>query len=57
MVVDDWARLGYECVLDGAAAGRVYAEVFVTPARHLADTLILRMAAGTPAPEMTSMVS
>src|ERR1700753_387899 len=32
----DWARLGYESVLDGAAAGRVYAEVFVTPARHLA---------------------
>lgn len=32
----DWERLGYECVLDGAAAGRVYAEVFVTPARHLA---------------------
>jgi adenosine deaminase len=33
---DDWARLGYESVLDSAAAGRVYAEVFVTPARHLA---------------------
>src|SRR6201996_2414477 len=33
---DDWARLGYESVLDGAAAGRVYAEVFVSPARHLA---------------------
>jgi adenosine deaminase len=33
---DDWARLAYESVLDGAAAGRVYAEVFVTPARHLA---------------------
>ena len=32
----DWERLGYESVLDGAAAGRVYAEVFVTPARHLA---------------------
>ena len=32
----DWARLGYESVLDGAAAGRVYAEVFVSPARHLA---------------------
>jgi adenosine deaminase len=33
---DDWARLGYESVIDGAAAGRVYAEVFVSPARHLA---------------------
>src|ERR1019366_7850676 len=32
----DWERLGYESVLDGAAAGRVYTEVFVTPARHLA---------------------
>jgi len=32
----DWARLAYEAALDGAAAGRVYAEVFVTPARHLA---------------------
>ncbi len=32
----DWARLGYESVLDGAEAGRVYAEVFVSPARHLA---------------------
>ena len=33
---EDWARLGYESVLDGAAAGRVYAETFFTPARHLA---------------------
>ena len=33
---DDWARLGYESVLDGAASGRVYAELFFTPARHLA---------------------
>lgn len=33
---DDWARLGYESVLDGARAGRVYAEMFFTPARHLA---------------------
>ena len=32
----DWERLGYESVLDGAAAGRVYAEVFVSPTRHLA---------------------
>jgi adenosine deaminase len=33
---DDWARLGYESVLDAAAHGRVYAETFFTPARHLA---------------------
>ncbi|SNQ47346.1 Adenosine deaminase [Frankia canadensis] len=32
---DDWARLGYESVLDAAAHGRVYAELFFTPARHL----------------------
>lgn len=32
----DWARIAYEAVLDGAASGRVYAEVFVTPARMLA---------------------
>ena len=34
---DDWARLAYESVIDGAAHGRVYAETFFTPARHLAD--------------------
>jgi adenosine deaminase len=33
---EDWARLGYESVVDGAAHGRVYAETFFTPARHLA---------------------
>jgi adenosine deaminase len=33
---DDWARLGYESVVDAAAVGRVYAETFFTPARHLA---------------------
>src|SRR3984885_6497505 len=32
----DWERLGYESVLDGAAAGRGYPEGFVTPARALA---------------------
>jgi adenosine deaminase len=33
---DDWARLAYESVSDAAAHGRVYAETFFTPARHLA---------------------
>jgi len=33
---DDWARLAYESVVDAAAHGRVYAESFFTPARHLA---------------------
>jgi adenosine deaminase len=33
---EDWARLAYESVTDAAAHGRVYAESFFTPARHLA---------------------
>jgi adenosine deaminase len=32
---DDWARLAYESVLDGAVHGLVYRETFFTPARHL----------------------
>lgn len=32
----DWARLAYESVVDAAGHGRVYAETFFTPARHLA---------------------
>jgi len=32
---DDWARLAYESVVDGAAHGLVYRETFFTPARHL----------------------
>ena len=34
---DDWARLAYESVVDGAAHGLVYRETFFTPARHLAS--------------------
>ncbi len=33
---DDWARLGYESAVDGAAHGLAYRESFFTPARHLA---------------------
>jgi adenosine deaminase len=33
---DDWARLAYESVLDGAEHGLAYRETFFTPARHLA---------------------
>ena len=33
---EDWARLAYESVADGAAHGLVYRETFFTPARHLA---------------------
>jgi adenine deaminase len=32
---EDWARLAYESVVDGAAHGLVYRETFFTPARHL----------------------
>ena len=35
----DWARLGYEAVLDSAAHGVVHSECFFTPARHLAAGL------------------
>jgi adenosine deaminase len=32
---DDWSRLAYESVIDGAAHGLAYRETFFTPARHL----------------------
>lgn len=37
----DWARLAYESVIDGAAHGVVHREAFFTPARHLANGLDL----------------
>jgi adenosine deaminase len=53
---DDWSRLAYEAALDGAASGRVYAELFVTPARHLAagqrlDGILAGVDAGLAAAE------
>lgn len=33
---DDWARITYESLIDGAAHGLRYRETFFTPARHLA---------------------
>jgi adenosine deaminase len=33
---DDWARVAYESLIDGAAHGLRYREMFFTPARHLA---------------------
>lgn len=33
---DDWARVAYESVIDAAAHGLRYREMFFTPARHLA---------------------
>ena len=38
---EDWARLAYESVIDGAAHGVVHREAFFTPARHLANGLDL----------------
>jgi adenosine deaminase len=32
---EDWARLAYESIVDGAAHGLAYRETFFTPARHL----------------------
>lgn len=34
---DDWARIAYESLVDGAVHGLRYREMFFTPARHLAD--------------------
>jgi adenosine deaminase len=34
---DDWARIAYESLVDGAAHGLRYRETFFTPARHLAS--------------------
>jgi adenosine deaminase len=36
MTRDDWARLAYESVVDGAVHGLIHREAFFTPARHLA---------------------
>lgn len=38
---EDWAMLAYESVLQAAANGVVYNEVFFTPARHLRDGMAL----------------
>jgi adenosine deaminase len=38
----DWERLAYESLVDGAAHGLRYREMFFTPARHLADGADLR---------------
>jgi adenosine deaminase len=34
---EDWSRIAYESLMDGAAHGLRYREMFFTPARHLAD--------------------
>jgi adenine deaminase len=42
MDADDWERAAYESLLDGAAHGLRYREMFFTPARHLAAGQRLR---------------
>jgi adenosine deaminase len=39
---DDWARIAYESLVDAAAHGLRYREMFFTPARHLAGGPTLR---------------
>jgi adenosine deaminase len=53
---DDWARLAYESVVDGAAHGLVYRETFFTPARHMAtgqklEDIVAGLEAGLSAAE------
>ena len=53
---DDWARLAYESVVDGAAHGVVYRESFFTPTRHLAagqdlEDIVLGLESGLAAGE------
>jgi adenosine deaminase len=47
MTRDDWARLAYESVVDGAVHGLIHRESFFTPARHLAGGQDLADAAAT----------
>lgn len=53
---DDWARLAYESLIDGAEHGLVYRETFFTPARHLEmgqdlDEIVAGLAEGIAAAE------
>ncbi len=53
---DDWARVAYESVIDGASHGVVYRESFFTPARHLAsgqnlEEIVLGLESGLAAGE------
>jgi adenosine deaminase len=52
----DWERLAYESIIDGAKHGLVYREAFFTPARHLAagqrlDVIIAALDRGLAAAE------
>jgi adenosine deaminase len=58
---DDWARIAYESLVDGAAHGLRYREMFFTPARHLATgqdlaTIVAGLTAGVRAAEADSGV-
>lgn len=58
---DDWARIAYESLIDGAAHGLRYREMFFTPARHLAagqdlDAIVAGLTEGIVAAEAASRV-
>ncbi|HEX2753963.1 MAG TPA: adenosine deaminase [Candidatus Limnocylindrales bacterium] len=58
---DDWARIAYESLIDGAAHGLRYRETFFTPARHLAGgqdlaTIVAGLTAGIEAAEAAAGV-
>jgi adenosine deaminase len=56
---DDWARIAYESLIDGAVHGLRYREMFFTPARHLAagqdlDDIVAGLTEGIEAAEAES---
>jgi adenosine deaminase len=58
---EDWARVAYESLVDGAAHGLRYREMFFTPARHLAagqdlGTIVEGLTEGIAAAEAESGV-
>lgn len=52
---DDWARIAYESLVDAAAHGLRYREMFFTPARHMAvgqrlEAIVAGLTEGSRAP-------
>ena len=57
----DWARIAYESLIDGAAHGLRYREMFFTPARHLAagqdlDAIVVGLTEGIESAEAATGV-
>jgi adenosine deaminase len=58
---EDWTRIAYESLVDGATHGLRYREMFFTPARHLAagqdlETVVAALSEGIEAAEATTGV-